>query len=47
KKGWMNSKLMLKYVDYLNNIRLKNGTRKNRAMLVYDTFKDYLKDSVK
>ena len=24
--GWMDSKLMLKYVDFLNNIRLNNRT---------------------
>ena len=26
KNGWMDSDLMLKYVDYLNDIRSKNGT---------------------
>src|SRR5436190_19696636 len=43
----MDSNLMLKYVDYLNDIRSKNGTRRNPAMLVYDSFKGHLEESVK
>jgi len=39
--------LMLKYIDYFNDIMSKNGTRKNPAMLVYDSFKDHLEGSVK
>src|SRR5688572_26567473 len=42
KNGWMDSSLMLKYVDYFNDIRSKNGTRRNPAMLVYDSFKGHL-----
>ncbi|CAB4423986.1 unnamed protein product [Rhizophagus irregularis] len=38
---------MLKYVDYFNDIRSKNGTRRNPAMLVYDSFKGHLEGSVK
>jgi hypothetical protein len=26
KNGWMDSDLMLEYVDYLNDLRSKNGT---------------------
>jgi hypothetical protein len=47
KSGWMDSKLMLKYIDYFNNFRSKNGTQKDPAMLVYDSFKDYLEESIK
>ena len=43
----MDSDLMLKYVDYLNNIRLKNSTRRDPAMLVYDSFKDHLGELIK
>ena len=38
---------MIKYVDYLNNIRLKIGTNGNSTMLVYDSFKSHLEESVK
>ena len=38
---------MLKYVDFLNDIRLNNRTRRNPAMLVYDSFKGHLEESVK
>ena len=37
--GWMDSDLMIKYIDYFNDIRSKNGTRRNPEMLVYDSFK--------
>lgn len=47
KNGWMDSSLMLKYIDYFNDIRSKNGTRRNPAMLVYDSFKGHLEGSVK
>jgi|SRR6266542_4897067 len=43
----MDSNLMLKYIDYFNDIRSKNGTQRNLAMLVYNSFKGYLKESVK
>ena len=45
--GWMDTGLMVKYVDYLNDIRMKNGTQGNSAMFVYDSFRDYLEKSVK
>jgi hypothetical protein len=47
KNGWMDSDLMLKYVDFFNDVRLKNGTREEPAMLVYDSFKGHLEESVK
>ncbi|CAG8781768.1 8686_t:CDS:2, partial [Gigaspora rosea] len=45
--GWMDTNLMIKYVDYLHELRLKNGTRNKPTMLVYDSFKGHLEDSVK
>jgi hypothetical protein len=45
--GWMDANLMESYVDYLNDIRVENGTREDPAMLVYDSFKGHLKDSIK
>ena len=47
KNGWMDTELMAKYVDYLSDIRTKNGTQGNPAMLVYDSFKDHLEKSIK
>ena len=47
KNGWMDSNLMLKYIDFFNDIRMKNGIRRNPAMLVYDSFKGHLKESIK
>ena len=38
---------MLKYVDFLNNTRSENGTQRDPAMLVYDSFKGHLEESVK
>jgi len=43
----MDSNLMLKYVDFFNEIRLKNGTQRDLAMLIYDSFKGHLEESVK
>ena len=45
--GWMDTSLMQRYVDYFNDIRVKNRTRENSAMLVYDSFRGHLKDSIK
>ena len=45
--GWMDTGLMVKYVDYLNDIRMKNGTQGNSAMLAYDSFRGHLEKSVK
>lgn len=47
KNGWMDSSLMLKYIDFFNDLRLKNGTRRDPAILVYDSFKSHLEESVK
>ena len=38
---------MLKYVDFFNNTRSENGTQGDPAMLVYDSFRDHLEESVK
>ena len=38
---------MAKYIDYLSDIRTKNGTQGNPAMLVYDSFKGHLEKSIK
>ena len=43
----MDSNLMLKYVDFFNEIRLKNGIQRDLAMLVYNSFKGHLEESVK
>jgi hypothetical protein len=47
KNGWMDSELMMKYIDYFNDIRSRNGTQRNLTMLVYDSFKGHLEESVK
>ncbi|CAG8737589.1 5819_t:CDS:2, partial [Acaulospora morrowiae] len=36
-----------KYVDYFNDIWVKSGLRENSAMLVYDSFRGHLEDSIK
>ena len=41
--GWMDSDLMIEYVDYLNELR----TNSEPMMLVYDSFKGHLEESVK
>ena len=38
---------MLKYIDYFNNIGSKNDTQKDLAILIYNSFKDYLEESIK
>ena len=45
--GWMDTSFMQKYIDYFNEIRVKNGTHKDPAMLVYDSFKGHLENSIK
>jgi len=47
KNGWMDSQLMIRYVEYLNNIRMENHTQGSSAMLVYDSFRGHLEKSVK
>ena len=43
----MDTRLMMKYVNYLNNIRIKNGTQENLMILVYDSFKGHLEKLIK
>jgi hypothetical protein len=45
--GWMDANLMKKYVDYLNDNIKGNGRAKVPMMMVYDSFKGHLEDSVK
>ena len=45
--GWMDSSLMKKYVDYLNDILRNNGRSGVPKMMVYDLFKGHLEESVK
>ncbi|CAG8676174.1 11859_t:CDS:2 [Gigaspora margarita] len=44
--SWMNTELILRYLKYLDDEK-KNGPKKDLAMLVYDSFRDHLEDSVK
>ncbi|CAG8778203.1 39294_t:CDS:2, partial [Gigaspora margarita] len=43
--GWMNTSLMTKYVDYLESTR--NNEYKAPTMMVYDSFRGHLEDSIK
>ena len=43
----MNSDLMKHYIDYLNRIRRSNNQYKFPAMMVYDSFRGHLEESVK
>jgi hypothetical protein len=43
--GWMDTTLMVKYVDYLNEIRVNN--QGDPSMLVYDSFRGHLEASIK
>jgi DDE superfamily endonuclease len=45
--GWMDTNLMIKYIDYLNDLRVKNEIRGDSSMLVYDSFRGHLEKSVK
>ena len=42
----MNAELMKQYVDYLNNVTNSSGSR-NPMMMVYDSFRGHLEESVK
>ncbi|GES80000.1 pogo transposable element with KRAB domain [Rhizophagus clarus] len=44
--GWMDSNLMMDYVNYINKSRT-NSESKSPMMIVYDFFKGYLEESVK
>ncbi|CAG8467870.1 42939_t:CDS:2 [Gigaspora margarita] len=45
--GLMDTLLMLRYVKYLNDIKKENGPRKDPAILVFDSFRGHLEESVK
>ena len=45
--AWMNADLMKKYIDYLNDIIRSNGRSRAPMMMVYDSFKGHLEESVK
>ncbi|GBC08015.1 hypothetical protein RclHR1_07860009 [Rhizophagus clarus] len=45
--GWMNADLMKHYVSYLNQIRMSSGQSRLPAMMVYDSFRGHLEESVK
>ncbi|GBC31340.2 pogo transposable element with KRAB domain [Rhizophagus irregularis DAOM 181602=DAOM 197198] len=47
KSGWMNVELMKHYIDYLNHIRSSNSQSRFPAMMVFDSFRRYLEESVK
>ena len=38
---------MIRYVDYLNDLRIENEIRENSSILVYDSFRGHLEKSVK
>ena len=45
--AWMNADLMKCYIDYLNRIRRSNNQFRFPAMMVYDSFRGHLEESVK
>jgi len=45
--GWMDSELMKKYVDYINDNLGKMRISNAPTMMVYDSFRGHLEDSVK
>lgn len=46
--GWMNTDLMKRYVDYLKRSRIMtNGQSSSPALMVYDSFRGHLEESVK
>jgi len=48
KNGWMDTNLMIKYIDYLNdNLRSNGSNRHIPRMMVFDSFKGHLEESVK
>src|SRR3954447_22291105 len=44
---WMNADLIKHYIDYLNHIRRSNSQFKFSAMMIYDSFRGHLEESVK
>jgi hypothetical protein len=45
--GWMNVELMKRYIDYLNRMRSSNSQSRFPAMMVFDSFRGHLEESVK
>jgi hypothetical protein len=45
--GWMNADLMKHYIDYLNRMRKSYNQYRFPAMMVYDSFRGHLEESVK
>ncbi|CAB4439968.1 unnamed protein product [Rhizophagus irregularis] len=45
--GWMNVDLMKRYIDYFNRIRMSNNQSRFPSMMVYDSFRGHLEDSIK
>uniref|UniRef100_U9T5N0 DDE-1 domain-containing protein n=1 Tax=Rhizophagus irregularis (strain DAOM 181602 / DAOM 197198 / MUCL 43194) TaxID=747089 RepID=U9T5N0_RHIID len=45
--GWMNVNLMKRYIDYFNCIRMLNNQSRFLSMMVYDSFRGHLEDSIK
>ncbi|GBC46370.2 pogo transposable element with KRAB domain [Rhizophagus irregularis DAOM 181602=DAOM 197198] len=46
-KGWMTSDLMKNYIDFLFKIWMSENLSKEPAMMLYDSFRSHLKESVK
>ncbi|CAB4429578.1 unnamed protein product [Rhizophagus irregularis] len=46
-KGWMTSDLMKNYIDFLFKIRMSENLSKEPAMMLYDSFRGHLEESVK
>ncbi|GET02369.1 pogo transposable element with KRAB domain [Rhizophagus clarus] len=45
--GWMTSDLMKKYIEFLFRLRMAENLSKEPAMMVYDSFRGHLEESVK
>jgi hypothetical protein len=45
--GWMTSELMKNYVEFLFRIRMSENLSREPAMMVYDSFRGHLEESVK
>ena len=43
----MDTNLIIRYIDYLNDLRVKNKVRRDSSILVYDSFRGYLEKSIK
>jgi hypothetical protein len=45
--GWMTSELMNHYIEFLSRIRMSENLSKESAMMVYDSFRGHLEESIK